>query len=99
MPDREFKKRLLQAAPQPLCCVQRAGLQHPRWAAEPGRLGPDVERGEAHAGSARCGRELLRALRERSESFLETRFDTDAPGPAGRGLVDADPSGDRTSVV
>ena len=47
------------------------------------------------AGSARCGRELLRALREQSESLLETRFDANAPGPAGRGLVDADPSGGR----
>jgi hypothetical protein len=49
--------------------------------------------GEKLTAAARAAGENFYVLYENDPSpFWKPRFDTDAPGPAGRGLVDADPS-------
>jgi len=51
--------------------------------------------GEKLTQAARAAGENFYVLYENDPSpFWKARFDTDAPGPCGRGLVDADPSED-----
>jgi len=95
--DRGIQKAAIKRHRSHFGCVQRAGLQPPRSATQNrSDLDLTLDRGEAHRGSGGdCGRETSTcSTRTIRVLFGNPVRYTDAPGPAGRGLVDADLSGD-----